>query len=218
MKKLILSLLIFSLISIGPGTGQRVSARAEAIGLLAQSQAKLLWVPGHYATIQAAVNAASAGDTIMVATGVYNENVAGHVEFLAVAFQDGSRKQLRSIHAGGDFDGGRVKECSGVIVRGEQRLDFAAQIVAAAASFRQKPLALIAAEVERAIIDFLDLLPSVRVHHLSPLCSRCSHAWPNSIRAALCVANSSLQAQPAKETHLQRARFRLITRYSKSGG
>jgi hypothetical protein len=75
MKKLILSLLILSLMSIGSGTGQRVSALDEAIGLQPESQAKLLWVPGQYATIQAAVTAASAGDTIMVAGGVYTENV-----------------------------------------------------------------------------------------------------------------------------------------------
>ena len=75
MKKLILSLLILSLMSIGTGTGQRVPAQDKAIGLAPESQPKLLWAPGHYATIQAAVNAASAGDTIMVAAGVYNENV-----------------------------------------------------------------------------------------------------------------------------------------------
>jgi parallel beta-helix repeat protein len=75
MKKLILSLLILSLMSIGPGTGQRVPAQDMAIGLAPELQANLIWVPGHYATIQAAVGAASAGDTIMVAAGVYNENV-----------------------------------------------------------------------------------------------------------------------------------------------
>ncbi len=75
MKKLILSLLILSLMSIGPGTGQRVSALEKAIGLSPESQAKLLWAPGQYATIQAAVNAASADDTVMVAAGIYNENV-----------------------------------------------------------------------------------------------------------------------------------------------
>ena len=65
----------------------------------------------------------------------------------------------------GDFDGGRLKECSGLLVGGEQRFDFAAQIVIVAASFRKQALAPIAAEIEHAVIDFLDFPPPLRVHH-----------------------------------------------------
>ncbi len=41
----------------------------------AGNETQVLHVPADYPTIQAAVNAASAGDTIMVAAGVYQENV-----------------------------------------------------------------------------------------------------------------------------------------------
>ena len=75
MKKLILSLLILSLISIESGTGQRVSAQDEATRFPHEPHANVLNVPWHYATIQEAVDAASAGNTIRVAAGIYNENV-----------------------------------------------------------------------------------------------------------------------------------------------
>ena len=71
MKQLILSLLILSLASIVSGSGREVSAQDDAFS----PQATVLKVPRDYATIQAAVNAASTGDTIKVAAGVYNENV-----------------------------------------------------------------------------------------------------------------------------------------------
>jgi hypothetical protein len=57
-------------------------------------------------------------------------------------------------------------------VRGEQRFYFVAQIIVIAAGFHEKPLALIAAEIERVIIDFLDLPPPLRVHHTPRLSSR----------------------------------------------
>src|SRR5215831_14557093 len=71
MKRLILSLLILSLVSIVSRSGREASAQDNAIS----PQATVLKVPRDYATIQAAVNAATTGDTIKVAAGVYNENV-----------------------------------------------------------------------------------------------------------------------------------------------
>jgi len=35
----------------------------------------IIWVPDHYTTIQAAVNAANAGDTIIVRNGICIENI-----------------------------------------------------------------------------------------------------------------------------------------------
>lgn len=75
MKKLMLSLLVLSLISIVPGTGLKASAQDEGIRLAVVSEAQVLKVPRDYLTIQAAVSAAHSGDTIKVAAGVYNENV-----------------------------------------------------------------------------------------------------------------------------------------------
>ena len=72
----------------------------------------------------------------------------------------------------GDFDGGRLKECSGLLVGGEQRFDFAAQIVVAGARFRKKAFALVTTEIERSVIDFLDLPPAFRFHHTPRLSSR----------------------------------------------
>ena len=45
------------------------------LSLSAVVQANILYVPGQFPTIQAAVNAAQSGDTIKVSPGVYNENV-----------------------------------------------------------------------------------------------------------------------------------------------
>ena len=70
-KKLILSLLILSLVSIVSGGAREASAQDDPIS----PQATVLKVPRDYATIQTAVNAAITGDTIKVAAGVYNENV-----------------------------------------------------------------------------------------------------------------------------------------------
>ena len=75
MTKLMLPLLILSLVTIAPGTGPKASAQAEVAGSALAPQANVIKVPRDYASIQAAVNAASPGDTIKVAAGVYNENV-----------------------------------------------------------------------------------------------------------------------------------------------
>jgi hypothetical protein len=52
----------------------------------------------------------------------------------------------------------------------EQRFDFTAKIGVTSAGLSKKALALFEAEIERAAIDYLDLLPPIRVHH-SPLLS-----------------------------------------------
>jgi parallel beta-helix repeat protein len=75
MKKLILSLLILSLISIASITGLEASAQDGSITLALTSEANVVKVPRDFSTIQAAINEASPGDTIKVAAGVYNENV-----------------------------------------------------------------------------------------------------------------------------------------------
>jgi len=47
-----------------------------ALLLAAGAQAATWNVPGDYATIQQAINAASAGDTILVAAGTYHESLS----------------------------------------------------------------------------------------------------------------------------------------------
>src|SRR5262245_61803394 len=86
MKKLILSLLILSLLSIVSGSGREVSAQDDDFS----AQATVLKVPRDYATIQAAVNAAITGDTIKVAAGVYNENVVISTSGLRLQGSDGA--------------------------------------------------------------------------------------------------------------------------------
>jgi parallel beta-helix repeat protein len=75
MKKLILSLLVLSLLSIASITGLEASAQDGSNTLALTSQENVIKVPRDFPTIQAAVNAANPGDTIKVAAGVYNENV-----------------------------------------------------------------------------------------------------------------------------------------------
>lgn len=45
------------------------------LGGLSDANAATLNVPGDYGTIQAAINAASPGDEIVIANGSYNENL-----------------------------------------------------------------------------------------------------------------------------------------------
>jgi parallel beta-helix repeat protein len=127
MKKLILSLLILSLISIGAGTGQRVSAQDKAIGLPAEWQTNVLKVPRHYATIQAAVDAASAGDTIRVAAGIYHENVVISTSCLRLKASEGAVIDGAGLTGTGILVLGTAEqpvadvEISGFEVRGFQR-------------------------------------------------------------------------------------------------
>src|SRR5262249_20068173 len=57
-----------------------------------------------------------------------------------------------------------------LLVRSKQRINLGKQRRISGASFRKKARALVTAEIERAVIDFLDLPPPYRVHH-SPLLS-----------------------------------------------
>lgn len=90
MKKLMLSLLILSLVTIGSGLGLRASAQEGEARTVVGPQANVLKVPRDYATIQAAVNAASPGDTIKVAAGVYNENVEISTSALRLKASEGA--------------------------------------------------------------------------------------------------------------------------------
>ena len=49
-----------------------------------------IYVPDDYATIQAAVNAASAGDTIIVRDGTYTENVKVKKDHLTIKSENGA--------------------------------------------------------------------------------------------------------------------------------
>ena len=62
--------------------------------------AATLNVPGDYATIQAAINAAAAGDTILVQSGTYNENVDVNKQLTlqGVGVAGGGRRRLRRRH------------------------------------------------------------------------------------------------------------------------
>jgi parallel beta-helix repeat protein len=87
MKKLILSLIILSLVSIVSITGREASAQDGSITL---AQENVIKVPRDFSTIQAAVNAASPGDTIKVAAGVYNENVVISTPGLRLKAREGA--------------------------------------------------------------------------------------------------------------------------------
>ncbi|HJX68767.1 MAG TPA: hypothetical protein VJ406_00900, partial [Dehalococcoidia bacterium] len=58
--------------------------------------ASTIRVPGDYPTIQAAINAASDGDTIMVAAGLYKENVNINKSLTLKGFQAGVDARNRS--------------------------------------------------------------------------------------------------------------------------
>ena len=60
---------------ICPPSQSGVSAHKPTVAAPATGTMEVLHVPSDYPTIQAAVNAASKGDMIQVAAGVYNENV-----------------------------------------------------------------------------------------------------------------------------------------------
>ena len=68
-----------------------------ALTLTVPALSATLYVPGQYSTIQAAVNAANAGDVVMVAAGVYNE----HVEILTSVSLIGADMNSTIIDAGG---------------------------------------------------------------------------------------------------------------------
>ena len=54
------------------------------------SPGNIIWVPDNYSTIQAAVNASSPGDTIIVRDGTYNENVKVNIASLTIQSQNGT--------------------------------------------------------------------------------------------------------------------------------
>ncbi len=81
----------------------RIIVKAIAIGLLFAlvltflaytCTASMIYVPGNYSTIQAAVNAASPGDTIIVREGTYIENVVVNVNDLTVQTETGSTSTI----------------------------------------------------------------------------------------------------------------------------
>src|SRR5512143_590876 len=75
-----------------------------AAGSEAGQQAGMLRVPGNYDSIQAAIEAANPGDTIMVAPGTYHENIrlSKAVSLVAATFDEGNAANDLSILDGGN--------------------------------------------------------------------------------------------------------------------
>ena len=72
----------------GKKTGKSALTLVALLALFAGAQAAIINVPADQATIQAAVNAAASGDTVVVANGTYNESVnvgsaAGDITIMA---------------------------------------------------------------------------------------------------------------------------------------
>ena len=83
-KKVLFSLLCFALTL---GLAIPISPPAEA-------SSRIIHVPSNYPTIQAAVNAASPGDTIIVRDGTYTENVDVNKDHLTIQSQNGAEKTI----------------------------------------------------------------------------------------------------------------------------
>ena len=72
--------LVGAMLPLGALTGHGQVTAAQAT----------IYVPDHYSTIQAAVNAASPGDTVIVRNGVYTENVKISTDHLNVRSENGA--------------------------------------------------------------------------------------------------------------------------------
>ena len=74
---------------------------AILLSLIVSVSATQLKVPSAYSTIQAAIDAASAGDTVLVADGTYTENLSIDKDIKIIS-ENGAEKTI--------IDGGKIKE------------------------------------------------------------------------------------------------------------
>ncbi|GDY18747.1 hypothetical protein LBMAG56_00920 [Verrucomicrobiota bacterium] len=98
---------------------------AMLIGSTSRSEAKTLHVPGEHATIQAAVTAAAAGDTVLVAAGTYRERIRLKENVTLQSAGDDTRGKLGLARAEATIidGGGKAGEGAGVAMAEGSVLD-----------------------------------------------------------------------------------------------
>ncbi len=82
------------------------------------TKAATLTVPGNYATIQAAINAASGGDVILVSAGQYSENLNYLSKAIAIRSVSGPAVSTINVNGGTAVTMGGDSELSGFTISG----------------------------------------------------------------------------------------------------